>query len=44
MNFGKCDADLVDEMTAAPPAGDRSLVWQRAQALCDIEDQLSDTP
>ena len=44
MNFGRREADLIDEMTAAARAGDRNLVWQLARALCDLEDQLSDTP
>lgn len=44
MNFGKREAHLIDEMTAAARAGDRNLVWQLARALCDLEDQLSDTP
>jgi hypothetical protein len=44
MNFGKREADLIDEMVAAARAGDRDLVWQLAQALCDIEDQISNTP
>ena len=41
MDFGKREADLIDEMTAAARAGDRNLVWQLAHALCEIEDQLS---
>ena len=44
MNFGRREADLIDEMTAAVRAGDRNLVWQLARALSDLEDQLSDTP
>jgi hypothetical protein len=39
MNFGKREADLIDEMVAAARAGDRNLVWQIAQAMVEIEDQ-----
>jgi hypothetical protein len=39
MNFGKREADLIDEIVAAARAGDRNLVWQIAQALVEIEDQ-----
>jgi hypothetical protein len=40
-DFGKREADLIDEMTAAVRARDRNLVWRLAHALSEIEDQLS---
>jgi hypothetical protein len=41
MNFGKREADLIDEIAAAARAGDRNRVWQLVQDLCGIEDQLA---
>jgi hypothetical protein len=41
MDFGRREADLITEMAEAARAGDRNLVWQLAQALVDIEDQLT---
>ena len=40
MAFGRHEAELIDQMEAAARDGDRELVWQIAQALCRIEDQL----
>lgn len=39
IQFGRWEADLIDQMEAAARAGDRELVWQIAQALVEIEDQ-----
>ena len=42
MDFGKREADLIDEMTAAARAGDQNLVWQLARSLCEIEDRVEE--
>jgi hypothetical protein len=39
----KREADLIEEMEQAVRAGDRNLVWQIAQALCRIEDQVRES-
>jgi hypothetical protein len=44
MDFGKREADLIDQMEAATRAGDRDLVWQLAQALCRIQDEAKQPP
>jgi hypothetical protein len=37
MAIGRREADLIDEIEAAVRADDRALVWQLAQALCELE-------
>lgn len=44
MNFGKREAELIDELEAATRNGDRDLAWQIAQALCRIEDEARKRP
>jgi hypothetical protein len=44
MSFGRDEADLIDQMEAATRAGDRDLVWQLAQALCRIQDDVRQEP
>ena len=39
VNFGKREADLIDEMEAAARVGDRNLVWQLAEALVRCQDE-----
>lgn len=39
MNFGKREADLIDEMEAAARVGDKNLLWQLAEALVRCEDE-----
>jgi hypothetical protein len=44
MDFGRREADLLEEMEAAVRTGDRELVWQLAKALVEIEDQSRTPP
>jgi hypothetical protein len=39
MNFGKREADLINEMDAAVQVGDRNLVWQLAVTLTQLHDE-----
>jgi hypothetical protein len=41
MAFGKRENDLIDEMEAATRAGDRARVWQLAEALVRLQDQVA---
>jgi hypothetical protein len=40
INFGREEAQLLDELEAAVKNEDRALVWQIAQAICGIEDRV----
>jgi hypothetical protein len=44
MNFGKREAELIDEMVAAARIGDRTSVWRIVEALVAIEDQVHGGP
>jgi hypothetical protein len=39
IEFGKREAELIDEMEAATRAGDRNLVWQLAEELVHFQDE-----
>jgi len=39
MNFGRREAGLIDEMTAAARLGDQNLVMQIVQELVRMEDE-----
>jgi hypothetical protein len=42
MTFGQQEAALIEELEQATRSGDRDLVWQIAQALCGIQDQINE--
>ncbi len=44
MDFGKREADLIEQMEAATRDGDRDLCWQIAQELCRIRDEAHQEP
>jgi hypothetical protein len=40
MDFGRAEAALVDEMEAAARVGDKNLVWQLAEELVRMQDEV----
>jgi hypothetical protein len=44
MDFGRREAQLIDEMTAAVAVGDRALTWQLAEALAKLQGEAREIP
>ena len=40
MNFGRREADLIDQMEAAARTGDRDRVWELAEELVSLQDEV----
>jgi len=40
INFGRCEAELIDELEEATRHGDRDRAWAICQRICQIEDRV----
>jgi hypothetical protein len=44
MTFGMLEAEIIDRIETATRAGDREAVWQLAEELTRIEDEVHQPP